>query len=77
MLLLSLSDVASEAQLDCALVEHRILDGMKDIQEQMKDAKEGQLYEVTFRGTSVKLVLETAGRVSLLPSPDVVGELIR
>ena len=72
--LLSLSDVASEAQLDCPLVEQRILDGMKDIQEQMKDAKEGQVYEATFLGTSGKLVLET--RVSLLPSSDVVGELI-
>lgn len=72
----SLARLASEAELDCQVTERRILRGMEDIHDQIEHAGYGEIYRITFRGTSIRLTLEKDRDVIHLPSAEIVGELI-
>ena len=57
-------------------LERNILNGMENIQTQMKSASPGDVFKVSFRGTSLVL-LPTRGRsADILPPANIVRELM-
>jgi hypothetical protein len=78
--IISLSDVVNIAlrYRNPSLLEENILSGMKALQEQMIDAKDGEVYKISFSNDNgeLKLQLTNTADVVLLPPTNIVEELI-
>jgi hypothetical protein len=75
----SLSDIAADALRyeNCTNLEQNILNGMKDLQEQMKNATENEVYKISFDSIGNLHVQRAITRNAvLLPPADVVKELL-
>ena len=74
----SLVQVASTALAYTSVetLERNILKGMESIQSQMKDASPGEVFKVSFQGTSLRLLPVRGRSADVLPPPEIVHELI-
>lgn len=70
-----LSDISKEAH-SCAVLEKNILDGMRALKAQMVNAKDREVFKVSFMEDSLRLQVVNLRSAVLLPPVHIVKELL-